>query len=62
MPQVTLRVETTDGKEATLTEYLCDWPDCPNIAVHDLGILVELRARSVVCSQHAEMLKKQARG
>ena len=32
MPRLTVRVETPDGEDDTLTEYICDWPDCPNVA------------------------------
>jgi hypothetical protein len=52
MPQVTLRT-TVDGREETLSEYLCDWPDCPNVAVSVVGIVRELRIRSVMCAEHA---------
>ena len=32
MPQVTIRT-TINDREETLSEYLCDWTDCPNVAV-----------------------------
>ena len=53
MPSITLRTIGEDGKEQTLTEYICDWPGCPNIAEHVLGVLIELRAFSAVCPEHA---------
>ena len=56
MPRVTVRAETPDGKEDTLTEYFCDWPNCPNVAEHALGVVLELRQFSAVCAAHARML------
>ena len=57
MPQVTLRInQTADGREAVLTEYICDWPNCPNVAEHVVGVLREIRAMSVLCSEHAKFL------
>lgn len=54
MPLVTIRtgLPTADGGEEVLTEYLCDWPGCPNIAVHPLGCIREIRAMVVVCEEH----------
>jgi len=54
MPLVTFRtgLPTPDGGEEILSEYLCDWPDCPNVAVHVLGCSRELRAVVVVCDEH----------
>lgn len=57
MPQVTIRT-TVDGREETLSEYLCDWPDCPNVAVELLGVVRELRLRAVVCAEHAAVAKQ----
>jgi hypothetical protein len=59
MPRVTLRAETADGKEDTLTEYICDWPDCPNVAEHVLGVVRELRAFAVVCTPHARLMAER---
>jgi hypothetical protein len=60
MPSVTLRTaRTADGKEETLTEYICDWPDCPNIAEHVIGVLRELRAFSAVCPKHAALIAER---
>jgi len=50
---------TVDGREETISEYLCDWPDCANVAVHVLGVIRELRASSVVCEEHAAMIAKR---
>jgi hypothetical protein len=60
MPSVTLRTGHTDtGKEETLTEYLCDWPDCPNVASHVVGTITELRAFSAVCQEHAKLIARR---
>jgi hypothetical protein len=55
IPQVTIKtgLTTLDGREELLTEYLCDHPDCPNIATQVLGCVAELHLAVVVCSQHA---------
>jgi len=37
-----------------LTIYLCDWPDCPNVAEHILGCVKELAAAVALCKQHAK--------
>jgi len=42
-----------------LTEYLCDWPDCPNVAEHVLGVLTDIRAMAAVCREHAALIAKQ---
>ena len=54
MPLVTIRtgVLAEDGSEEVLREYLCDWPDCPNIAVHSLGCITEIRTMALVCEEH----------
>jgi hypothetical protein len=52
MPQVTVRTTFNDCEES-LTEYLCDWPDCPNVAVHIVGFVRELRIRTAMCDEHA---------
>jgi hypothetical protein len=55
MPRVVIKTGFTapDGREEELTEYLCDYPDCPNIATRMLGCLVELRLSASVCDVHA---------
>ncbi len=57
MPQVTIKtgIVGLDGREEQLTEYLCDWPGCPNVAEHALGCVKELRLPVAVCEQHATM-------
>jgi hypothetical protein len=52
VPQITLRT-TVDGREETVSEYICDWPDCPNVAVEVLGVVRSLRLRAAVCAEHA---------
>jgi hypothetical protein len=60
MPSVTLRAnETADSDEETLTEYICDWPDCPNVAEHVVGVVIELRAMVALCSEHAKILARR---
>jgi hypothetical protein len=54
MPRVTLRApESADSKEDTVSEYICDMPDCPNVAVHVVGVVRELRTVVAVCAYHA---------
>jgi hypothetical protein len=55
MPRVTLKAGCTaeDGHEEELSEYVCDWPDCPNIATQVLGCIREFGLAAVVCDQHA---------
>jgi len=61
MPRVTLRLrETPDGPEETLNEYLCDWPDCPNVAEEVLGCITEIRAMAAVCGEHARILAERS--
>jgi hypothetical protein len=62
MPRVTIKTGFTapDGTEEVLTEYLCDVPGCRNIAVHHLGVLVELRVASAVCDEHAPRKERPA--
>jgi hypothetical protein len=56
MPQVTIKTGMTapDGREEELTEYLCDWPDCPNVATDVLGCAKEIGLSSAVCQEHAK--------
>jgi hypothetical protein len=51
MPQVVIRtgLTTPDGQEEKLSEYLCDWPGCPNVATEVLGCVKELGMCSAVC-------------
>jgi hypothetical protein len=61
MPAVTLRVIGVDDKEELLIEYFCDWPDCPNVAEHVVGVLPGLRMISVVCKEHAALMASRRR-
>jgi hypothetical protein len=56
MPQVSIRT-TIDGREETVSEYICDWPDCPNVATEVIGVLRELRLRKAMCAEHAARLR-----
>jgi hypothetical protein len=60
VPQITLRT-VVDGREESLTEYFCDWPDCPNVAVHVVGVVRELRLRAAMCAEHATAFANRAR-
>ena len=55
MPRVTIRtgVIGPDGREEELTEYLCDAPDCPNVATEVVGCVKELRLVVATCPEHA---------
>jgi len=55
MPLVRLKtgIVAPDGQEEELTEYLCDWPDCPNVATQVLGCVRETRMSAAVCDTHA---------
>jgi hypothetical protein len=55
MPQVTIKAGFVgvDGREEEITEYLCDWPDCPNLAEHVLGCVRETGTRLALCKEHA---------
>ena len=61
MPMVIIRTGFTDpdGYEEHLSEYLCDSPDCPNIAVHVAGFSKELGIVNVLCEEHARQLRLQ---
>jgi hypothetical protein len=63
MSHVTLRtgIVGPDGREETISEYLCDWPDCPNAAVHVLGVVREIAALSAVCDEHAAIIERRKR-
>jgi len=57
MPQVTIKsgALTPDGQEEQLSAYVCDSPNCPNIATH-LGCITAFRLRVGLCDEHAEKL------
>jgi hypothetical protein len=56
MPQVTIRT-TLNGREETVSEYICDWPECPNVATEVIGVVRELRLRSAMCAEHAARVR-----
>jgi hypothetical protein len=59
MPQVTLRT-IVDGREETISQYICDWPDCPHPAVHVVGGVRELRIRAALCAEHVARIARRA--
>jgi hypothetical protein len=62
MPRVTLRApDSADGTEDTVSEYICDTPDCPNVAVHVVGVARELGTFVAVCAYHARMLAERSK-
>jgi hypothetical protein len=58
VPQVTIRT-IVDGREEAISEYICDWPDCPNPATEVVGIVRELRLCSAVCAEHAALISQR---
>jgi len=54
MPQVTIKtgILGPDDREEELTEYICDYPGCPNIAKHLVAANAEIRIRALVCDEH----------
>jgi len=56
MPQVTIRT-TVNGREEAVSKYLCDWPDCPNVATELIGVVRDLRLRSAMCAEHAARVR-----
>jgi hypothetical protein len=61
LPLVSIKTgfSTADGKEEILTEYLCDWPGCPNLAIHTLGSIRDIRALAIVCEVHRPSSQRQ---
>ena len=53
MPQITIRTDIDGRAEETISEYICDWPDCPRVAVHVVGVVAALRVRAAMCAEHA---------
>jgi hypothetical protein len=55
MPQVTIKTGliNQDGGEELLTEFMCDYSGCPNIATQVLGCVREIGATAAVCDEHA---------
>lgn len=58
MPQVTLRT-TVNGQEESISEFICDWKDCPNVAVEVVAVIRELRAASMMCHEHAAKFRER---
>jgi hypothetical protein len=58
IPQVTIKtgMTTPEGQEEQLTEYLCDWPGCGNVATQVLGCVKEIGVCAAVCEEHAPTL------
>ena len=59
MPQMTLRT-VVNGREESTSEYICDWPDCPNPAEHVVGVVRELRIGAAVCAEHAARIANRS--
>jgi hypothetical protein len=38
---------------------MCDWANCPNAAVELMGFVRELRLASMLCAEHAALVKKR---
>ena len=55
MPRITIKTGITgaDGHEEALSEYLCDWPGCPNVADEVFGCVKELGLTLAFCEEHA---------
>ena len=54
MPRVTIKSgdRMPDGREEVLSEYICDWPGCPNVATHPLGVVSDIGLSAWVCDEH----------
>ena len=61
MPNVTVGTGRIgpDGQEEKLTEYLCDSPNCPNIATQMVGCLTEIGLCFALCDEHAAQLGRR---
>jgi hypothetical protein len=57
MPRVTIRT-VIDGREESLSEYVCDWPDCPNVAVVVVSVVREQGICVAMCAEHAARRQK----
>ena len=55
MPPVTYKTGFLgqDGHEEELTEYLCDWPGCPNVAEHVAACVRDIGLCIALCQEHA---------
>jgi hypothetical protein len=56
MPRVVIRSGELkpDGTEEILSEYLCDWPACSNVAEEVLGAVPDIGLFAAVCREHAK--------
>jgi hypothetical protein len=62
MPRITLRAaESSGGGEDAITEYICDWPDCPHVAEHLLGVVAALRVKVALCAEHARAVAARSK-
>lgn len=52
MPRVTLRL-TVDGVDESISEYICDFPDCPEPAIYVLDGVARFNMRAGLCAEHA---------
>jgi hypothetical protein len=50
-PQITICTDI-DGPKKPFPN-ICDWPDCPKVAVHVVGVVAALRVRAAMCAEHA---------
>jgi hypothetical protein len=62
MPWVTIKtgIVATDGREAILTEYLCDFPGCAQVAEHVLGVARDPGVTCAACREHAGRMQRDA--
>lgn len=49
--------EAGDDGEERLLEYVCDYPDCPNLAERVIGFVREIGGGFAVCLRHAAILE-----
>jgi len=56
---MTLRT-VVNGREESISEYICDWPDCPKPAEHVVGVVRELRICAAVCAEHAARIANRS--
>jgi hypothetical protein len=62
MPQVTIKTGflTATNEEEVLTDYLCDWPGCANVAAC-VGLREEIASVAAVCEEHLATIKARTR-
>ena len=59
MPRVNIKLDHPDGTTEIISEYLCDWPDCPNVAEHALGVVRSIGLSAAVCDEHHQVIQKK---